>query len=321
MPQVHRLGDPNDEDGIITDIPQGTVFANELLVSINGSLVEGGPTVTANGSPTVFIGGIPVNRLGDEDSDGTPRAQGSPNVYVNDGDATGKAATTATAESDNAGAGSTSPPSPVITPPDISNAAIAAVNAAVISTVLENAFIAAPAAGLPFDKPEGLKRITLTATASATAAVGDKIIQTVINSGVIPAAPPSLPFGSTPPPVVATASARMFASLASGNAPPEISNVAIAAVEAWYKQKITGLAPAIKEEILPFNNDLPLNDTSASISNIAESPDTNLPGTNLPSAKLRATGVAWYTQKIIGVMTKDGKLPKEKLLPFGGDDA
>jgi uncharacterized Zn-binding protein involved in type VI secretion len=320
MPQVHRLGDPNDEDGIITDIPQGTVFANELLVSIDGSLVEGGPTVTANGSPTVFIGGIPVNRLGDEDSDGTPRAQGSPNVYVNDGDATGKAATTATAtaESDNAGAGSTSPPSPVITPPNISSAATAAANAAVISTVLENAVIAAPAAGLPFDRPEGLKRITLTATASATAAVGDKIIQTVINSGVIPAAPPSLPFGGTPPPVVATASARMFASLASDNATPEVSNAAMAAVEAWYKQKITGLAPAIKEEILPFNNDLSSNKVSTPISNIVVN---QVAGDNLPSAELVAIGEAWYTQKIIEVMTKDGKLPKEKIFPFGGDDA
>ena len=82
MPSVHRLSDINEEDGDITDIPQSTVYANGQLVSVDGSQVEGGPTTTANGSQTVFIGGIPVNRQGDEDIDGTPRADGSPDVYV-----------------------------------------------------------------------------------------------------------------------------------------------------------------------------------------------------------------------------------------------
>lgn len=81
MPAVHRLGDRNEDDGEITDIPQKTVFANELLVSIDGSDVENEPD-TANGSPTVFIGGIPVNRQGDEDESGSKRAEGSGNVFV-----------------------------------------------------------------------------------------------------------------------------------------------------------------------------------------------------------------------------------------------
>jgi uncharacterized Zn-binding protein involved in type VI secretion len=81
MPQVHRLGDLNEDGGEITNIPQGNVYANELLISVDGSEVDS-DDVTANGSPTVFINGIPVNRLGDEDEDGSPRAEGSGNVFV-----------------------------------------------------------------------------------------------------------------------------------------------------------------------------------------------------------------------------------------------
>ena len=320
MPAVQRLGDINDGDGEIRDIAQGTVYANGLLIAIDGSFVESHDlhieSYTTNGSPTVFINGIPVNRQGDEDECGHAREDGSPDVYVDGASGTGKQ--TPTPRSGNADGSSTPPPSPVITPPNISNAAIAAVNAAVIGVVLENAFIAAPAAGLPFDRPVGLKSIPLPATASATAAVEDKIIQTIINSGVIPAAPPSLPFGGGVPPVVATASARMFASLASGNATPEISNVAMAAVGAWYRQKIIDLVPEIKEEILPFNNNLDLNNASASISNIVE--DQVLDTNYMTSSALPVIGDAWYTQKIIEAITKDGKLPKEKLLPFVGDD-
>jgi uncharacterized Zn-binding protein involved in type VI secretion len=85
---VHRLGDPNEDGAAVTDIAQGTVFANNMLVSIDGSAVEGhglgehDSPVTANGSATVFIGGIPVNRQGDADTCGHPRADGSPNVNV-----------------------------------------------------------------------------------------------------------------------------------------------------------------------------------------------------------------------------------------------
>ena len=98
---VHRLGDPNTADGRISSIPQNTVYANNILVSVDGSTVGGAPepvydqmgnftgvinpgggTTTANGSPTVFINNIPVNRIGDPDSDNTPRDTGSPDVFV-----------------------------------------------------------------------------------------------------------------------------------------------------------------------------------------------------------------------------------------------
>jgi len=88
MPAVHRLGDVNDDGAEVYDIAQGTVYANGLLVSIDGSQVEGHDTgehsdpETANGSPTVFINGIPVNRAGDEDTCGHQRDSGSPNVFV-----------------------------------------------------------------------------------------------------------------------------------------------------------------------------------------------------------------------------------------------
>lgn len=90
MPAVHRLGDENDGGGVIESIAQGTVFVNGQLASIDGSSVSGHdlhlPTTTANGSTTVFIGGIPVNRLGDPDECGHNRAEGSPDVFIGNGD-------------------------------------------------------------------------------------------------------------------------------------------------------------------------------------------------------------------------------------------
>jgi uncharacterized Zn-binding protein involved in type VI secretion len=83
---VQRLGDINDGDGEIRDIAQGTVYANGLLIAIDGSFVEAHDlhleSYTANGSPSVFINGIPVNRQGDEDECGHTREDGSPDVYV-----------------------------------------------------------------------------------------------------------------------------------------------------------------------------------------------------------------------------------------------
>lgn len=85
---VHRLGDSNDAGAAITEVAQGTVFANNILVAIDGSAVAGhglgehASPVTANGSATVFIGGIPVNRQGDADSCGHSRAEGSPDVFT-----------------------------------------------------------------------------------------------------------------------------------------------------------------------------------------------------------------------------------------------
>ena len=90
MPSVHRMGDANDAGGVITGIPQNSVYANGKLVSVDSSSVS--PhipfipphvgTLTASGSSTVFIGGVPVNRTGDADSCGHSRASGSPDVNV-----------------------------------------------------------------------------------------------------------------------------------------------------------------------------------------------------------------------------------------------
>jgi len=86
MPAVHRQGDSNDGGGVIDSVAQGTVYVNQQLASVDGSGVSGHdlhlPTATANGSATVFIGGIPANRQGDADECGHGRAAGSPDVYV-----------------------------------------------------------------------------------------------------------------------------------------------------------------------------------------------------------------------------------------------
>lgn len=95
LQQVHRMGDPSDANGRITAIPQSTVFANRKLVSVDGSIGTSHPPCpadpihcagnwkTANGSPSVFINGIPVNGRGDADTCGHVRAEGSPDVFVN----------------------------------------------------------------------------------------------------------------------------------------------------------------------------------------------------------------------------------------------
>jgi len=90
MPEVHRLSDTNTDGAPITEVIQSSVYTNYLLTSVDGSPVAGHDTgvhsspVTANGSSTVFIEYIPVNRLGDPDSCGHPRNIGSPDVFVDD---------------------------------------------------------------------------------------------------------------------------------------------------------------------------------------------------------------------------------------------
>ena len=91
MPQVHRLTDKNIAGAPITQTVQSTVYANNLLIGVNDSKVEGhGPGVhagplTANGSTDVFIENIPVNRKDDKDTCGHPRDMGSPDVFANGG--------------------------------------------------------------------------------------------------------------------------------------------------------------------------------------------------------------------------------------------
>lgn len=94
MPQAHRLGDANDAGGVVTSIPQTTVFVNNVLVSVDGSIGTSHPPCplpphcagqwqTANGSPDVFVENIPVNFKGNADTCGHSRAEGSPDVFIN----------------------------------------------------------------------------------------------------------------------------------------------------------------------------------------------------------------------------------------------
>lgn len=95
MRRCHRQGDSNSGGGIITTIPQFTVFANFRPVAVNFSLGAShsscpkppihcaGAWVTLAIAPNVFIGGVPVIREGDVDSCGHVRVAGSPNVFVN----------------------------------------------------------------------------------------------------------------------------------------------------------------------------------------------------------------------------------------------
>jgi len=90
MAAVQRKTDANTGGGTISSTPQSTVFANSKLVSVNGSsvtthgtdpAVHSGAT-TANGSSTVFAGGIAINRTGDADSCTHTRTGGSSDVFV-----------------------------------------------------------------------------------------------------------------------------------------------------------------------------------------------------------------------------------------------
>ena len=90
MPKAQRNGDSNNGGGEINSIPQSTVFVNSKLVSVNGSKGTGhgigihaaNAWDTANGSETVFAGGIAINRTGDADTCAHTRAGGSDDVFV-----------------------------------------------------------------------------------------------------------------------------------------------------------------------------------------------------------------------------------------------
>ena len=90
MAAAQRMTDANDGGGIISSVPQSTVFANSKLLSVNGSSVTThgvdpavhSGTVTANGSSTVFAGGTAVNRTSDADSCTHTRTGGSSDVNI-----------------------------------------------------------------------------------------------------------------------------------------------------------------------------------------------------------------------------------------------
>ena len=84
------MTDANTGGGTIISVPQSTVYANSKLLSVNGSSVSSHGTgldvhpvlPTANGSSTVFAGGIAVNRTGDADSCTHTRTGGSDDVNI-----------------------------------------------------------------------------------------------------------------------------------------------------------------------------------------------------------------------------------------------
>jgi hypothetical protein len=89
---IHRLTDKNSGGGAIDEILQKTVFANNLLVSVDGSKGTGHGLPphsyhdwqTEQGSKTVFAENIPVNFQGNQDTCGDVRVEGSPDVFVGD---------------------------------------------------------------------------------------------------------------------------------------------------------------------------------------------------------------------------------------------
>ena len=90
MAAVQRKTDANTGGGIISSTAQSTVYANDKLISVNGSTVTTHGTypnvhvgvTTANGSSTVFAGGIAINRTDDVDSCTHTRTGGSDDVFV-----------------------------------------------------------------------------------------------------------------------------------------------------------------------------------------------------------------------------------------------
>lgn len=87
IPCVHRLTDPNTAGAPVIVVIQKRCFGNNLLIAVDGSPVQPhgpglhGSPLTDNGSTTVFIEYIPVNRFGDPDNCGHPREMGSPDIF------------------------------------------------------------------------------------------------------------------------------------------------------------------------------------------------------------------------------------------------
>jgi len=92
MPRVVREGDANSAGGkVLKGNPSFIVDGKP--VSVDGSPVSAhrpfkkphkpdGTPKTANGTQKFVVDGIPVNVIGDKDTCGHPRQDGSPNFYV-----------------------------------------------------------------------------------------------------------------------------------------------------------------------------------------------------------------------------------------------
>lgn len=88
MAKISRVGDTNAVGGKIIRGAK-TVVANGIPVGLHVSAITphpAGPThkasVTTTGSPTVFVEGMPVLRVGSTSTCGHPIIIGSPNIEV-----------------------------------------------------------------------------------------------------------------------------------------------------------------------------------------------------------------------------------------------
>lgn len=73
MGNIQVVGDPNTAGEQITGSLQSFYKASGILIAINGSPVQNG-VQTANGSNFFHAASLPVNFLGNEDTDGNARA-------------------------------------------------------------------------------------------------------------------------------------------------------------------------------------------------------------------------------------------------------
>lgn len=92
MPKVVREGDRNDAGGKVIK-GNSSFLVDGKPVSVDGSPVSShkpfkhphkpnGVPKTANGTHTFLVDGIPVNVMGDKDTCGHARAEGSPGFYA-----------------------------------------------------------------------------------------------------------------------------------------------------------------------------------------------------------------------------------------------
>ena len=83
---VVRLGDTNIKKGAVGKTKNTKVFANKKLIATKGDLVvypnATPPTVTGDGSKTVFINNVAVNKKYDKDKDKTIRLKGDNKIKI-----------------------------------------------------------------------------------------------------------------------------------------------------------------------------------------------------------------------------------------------
>lgn len=87
---LHRLGDPNTAGAPVIRTKVKNVISGGRTIATTGDSVKNHDVIcphpcgprTGPGSPTVLSKGTPVNRKGDPDTCGHPRAIGNVTVYI-----------------------------------------------------------------------------------------------------------------------------------------------------------------------------------------------------------------------------------------------